>query len=226
MKQPAIIIYGPPGSGKGTQANLLAHRLGLIHFDTGTYLENVVNDPANKNNQKIQKEKKNFEAGVLIDPKWVLGIVKTRAKQIHQAGFGVVFSGSPRTLLEVSGVGKIEGLISFLEKIYGRKNIYMFSLQISAADSLKRNRTRLISPLTGLPLMGQNIKLKTCPFTGGPLKKRSLDKPEIIEHRLVEYANRTKPVLKALTSLGYKINEIDGRPLPYKVHESIMRRLK
>ena len=44
----AIIIYGLPGSGKGTQANLLADKLGLIHFDTGKYLERIVHDPANK----------------------------------------------------------------------------------------------------------------------------------------------------------------------------------
>ena len=57
----AIIIYGLPGSGKGTQANLLADKLGLIHFDTGKYLERIVHDPANKKNKIIRRERKNFD---------------------------------------------------------------------------------------------------------------------------------------------------------------------
>ena len=51
MRKIAIILYGPPGSGKGTQANLLADKLGLIHFDTGKFLESIWYDP------KRQKEK-------------------------------------------------------------------------------------------------------------------------------------------------------------------------
>src|SRR3989344_4890108 len=54
MKKPAIILYGPPGSGKGTQANLLASKLNLIHFDTGKFLEAVVYDPARQREPHIK----------------------------------------------------------------------------------------------------------------------------------------------------------------------------
>lgn len=226
MKQKAIIIYGPPGSGKGTQANLLANRLGIIHFDTGSYLESVFNDPDNKKNKKIQEQKKLFDTGFLVDPSWALSIVKKRTEQIFKAGFGVVFSGSPRTLFETYGGDGIEGLVPFLEKTFNRKNIFVFSLEVKSSDSLKRNSSRLISPLTGLPIMGSKVKLTSCPFTGSPLKKRTLDNPGVIKKRLVEYMNRTKPIENALRKNGYKIFKIDGRPLPYKVHESILKHIK
>lgn len=226
MKQIAVILYGPPGSGKGTQANLLANRLGLIHFDTGAYLESVFNDPENKKDKKIQEQKKLFDTGFLVEPAWALEVVKKRTAQIYQAGFSIVYSGSPRTLFEAFGGDKTEGLVPFLEKTFGKKNIRVFSLLVRSSDSLKRNQTRLISPLTGLPLMGTKVKLTSCPFTGSPLHKRSLDRPEVIKKRLVEYEERTKPIEKELKKKGYKINEIDGRPLPYKVHESIVKLIK
>ena len=49
MAKKVVVIYGPPGSGKGTQANLLAWTKNFIHFDTGKFLVQVVNDPDNKN---------------------------------------------------------------------------------------------------------------------------------------------------------------------------------
>jgi len=56
-----IIIYGPPGAGKGTQANLLAGKLGLIHFDTGRYLEQILHDPEKQNNSEIKKAREIFQ---------------------------------------------------------------------------------------------------------------------------------------------------------------------
>jgi len=226
MKKIAVIIYGAPGAGKGTQANLLANRLGLIHFDTGTYFEKVLYDPENKNDKKIKEQKKLFEGGQLMDPKWALKVVEERTKQISQAGFSIVYSGSPRTLFEAYGGNGTPGLIPTLEKIYGRKNIFIFSLDVPASASLKRNQARLISPLTGLPIMGTKHKLTTCPFTGSKLHKRSLDKPEIIKKRLKEYMDRTKPIEDALKKDKFKIIKINGAPLPYKVHESILKRIK
>ena len=100
MKQlnKAIIIIGPPGSGKGTQAKLLAERLGLIHFDTGQHFEKILYDPKNRNNKEFQHERKNFETGKLFTPSWVLKNEKKAVERIAQAGWGIVFSGSPPTL--------------------------------------------------------------------------------------------------------------------------------
>ena len=91
----AIIIIGPPGSGKGTQAELLAKKFGLVHLDSGAYLEQVVYNPRFKNNKEIQRERKLFETGKLLTPSWVLEIVGGKIKELAKAKMGVVLSGSP-----------------------------------------------------------------------------------------------------------------------------------
>ena len=227
----AIIIYGSPGSGKGTQAKLLADKFGLIHFDTGKYIEQVVHDSKNKKNKAIQKQRKLFDSGILCNPSWVLEIVSEKIRQLAKIGFGIVFSGSPRTLYESFGdlpdrrASKSQsGLIDVLEKYYGKKNIFIFSIDISDKNSIKRNGNRLMCSVCGTQLLAtfKDIgRLKMCPFCGGKLYRRTLDKPEIIEVRLKEYRERTLPIQKELKKRGYKIININGEPLPEKVHKKI-----
>lgn len=226
----AVIFYGPPGSGKGTQAKLLAERLGLVHFDTGKYIEQVVHDPANKKNKTIQKQRKLFDSGALCGPSWVLNIVSQKVRQLALSGSGVVFSGSPRTLFEAFGGKKQRGLIDVLEKLYGKKNIFVFLIDVSFKNSLRRNGSRLMCSVCGTPLLGQlsivKCQMSNCPFCGGKLYRRTLDKPEIIKIRIKEYKDRTLPIAKALKKRGRRIIRINGEPLPYKVHRKIYSYIK
>jgi adenylate kinase len=98
MKKIAIIIFGKPGSGKTTQAKLLAENFNLIHFDTGRLLEGILLDPNRQNEKVIQKEKKIFKSGKLNTPSFVVSEIKKGIIKIWKAGFGIIFSGSPRTL--------------------------------------------------------------------------------------------------------------------------------
>ena len=99
----AVMIYGQPGSGKGTQANLLQAVKNFYHFDTGRYIERVIRDPANAKDKIIQREKKLNESGLLNTPSWVLGIFKKETEKIAKANMGIVYSGSPRTMYEAFG---------------------------------------------------------------------------------------------------------------------------
>ncbi|PIR05094.1 MAG: hypothetical protein COV57_01040 [Candidatus Liptonbacteria bacterium CG11_big_fil_rev_8_21_14_0_20_35_14] len=228
MKNQAIIFYGPPGAGKGTQANILAKQNPtLIQFDTGSYLEKILHDPDNKNNKKLEAQKKLFDSGKLLDPPFVLKIINEQAKRIYKAGFGIIFSGSPRTEGEAFGIDKQPGLMKTLIDLYNKENILVLSIKIPLEESLRRNKVRLISPLLNMPVMGTTHKLKTSPFTGEPLvKRKALDNPEVIKERLEEYTNRTKPIEKQIKALGIKVKEIDGTDLPYKVFERILKALK
>ncbi len=221
----AVIIIGPPGSGKGTQAELLAKNLGLIHLDTGVYLEQVVYNPRFKNNKEIQREQKFFKTGKLLTPSWVLKIVSRKIEELAKAKMEVVLSGSPRTLYEVIGDKNHLGIIKILEKNYGKKNIFVFELKVLPVVSIKRNSGRLLCSICGMPILSKAV-LNSCPFCGGKLRKRVLDKPEIIKVRLREYESRTKPIIKELKKRDYKIVAIDGIPLPYKVHQKIIGFLK
>ncbi|OGY64441.1 MAG: hypothetical protein A3I89_04350 [Candidatus Harrisonbacteria bacterium RIFCSPLOWO2_02_FULL_41_11] len=223
----AIIIYGPPGAGKGTQANLIAGKFGMIHFDTGKYIEQVVRDPVNKKDKVIQREKVIFDTGKLCTPSWVLKIVRQKTRELAKAGFGVIFSGSPRTVFETFGDSKNKGIISILEKEYGKKNILLFFLEINPKISILRNKNRKICSVCGTAILYNDTdQHKTCPLCGGKLRKRSVDNPKVFETRIKEYKERTEPILNGLRKKGYKIIKVDGRPLPYKVFASILKKLR
>jgi len=229
----AVIIIGPPGSGKGTQAELLAKKLSFFNFDTGQYLRSVLHDPKFKNNKTIQKERKLNDAGTLNTPFWVLDIVKKRVNEIAALGQGVVFSGSPRTFYEAFGYeqGKkpnkvMEGLLAVLNREYGRKNVYIFNFTLSAEGSIKRNSARSSCLVCGNPFMAGEIKSGSCPFCGGKIIKRKDDKKEVILHRLNQYKERTMPILDEMKKQGFKIFKIDASPLPYKIHQVILAKFK
>lgn len=220
--QKVVILYGAPGSGKGTQANLLASKFDLIHFDTGKFFEAVVHDPKNQKDPKIRAERKLFDGGKLMTPSFVLDTVKKEAKEIHKAGFGIVFSGSPRTMFEA------EGLMPELIKLYEKKNIYVFVLDVPAAESIKRNSNRMMCKFCGYGLLTAYYDVKNpkhCPVCGGPFYKRSLDNPETIKVRLKEYAERTAPIFNYMKKHGVKQAKLNARPAPFKVFENIVKKL-
>lgn len=223
----AVILYGPPGSGKGTMAALLAKNYNFLHFDTGQYIEKLLHDPQYKKDKIIQREKKLFDSGKLCTPSWVLKIVSEATKNIAKVGWNVVFSGSPRTVFEAFGDKGNKGLMEILDSFYGRKNIFIFELKVGAKTSIERNSHRLICGICGQPsLFRYTGKIPCCAVCAGPFKKRTLDKPEVIKARLVEYHNRTQPILKGLKKEGYRVYPINGEPAPYKVFEKIIPHIK
>ena len=229
MAKKAVIIYGPPGSGKGTQANLLSWVKNFVHFDTGKYIENsMLYNPDFKHNKVVQRERKNFERGTLFTPSWTLGVVSKATQKIARAGFNIVYSGSPRTVYEAFGNSKNKGLVKILEKEYGKKNIFVFLLRVGPKSSTFRNVNRKVCSVCATPVLynEETHRHLNCPICKGRLRTRTLDKPEIMKVRLKEYENRTKPITTELKKRGFTIKEINGEPSPYKVFESLARALK
>ncbi len=223
MRKIAVILYGPPGSGKGTQANLLSSNLGLIHFDTGRVLEALLNDPENQKNKIIKKEKKLFDSGILLTPSFVLEHLKNKVKKISSAGWGIVFSGSPRTLYEA------EGLMPILEKLFGKENIYVFELDVRESIPSKRNSHRLICRVCGAPLLSAFYPSKNpkhCPVCAGPFYRRTLDNAKTIKVRMNEYHERTEVIFDFLKKRKYKVHKINGEPPPYQVFGQLIKYFK
>ncbi|MBI5079106.1 nucleoside monophosphate kinase [Candidatus Wolfebacteria bacterium] len=222
----AVIIMGPPGSGKSTQARLLADKIDYVHLDTGAYLEAVIYDPTNAKNREIAKERRIFEKGGLLTPSWVLKIVKKRVEELARAKTGVILSGSPRTLYEAFGDKRRIGLMKTFEKGYGRKNIVVFEIKISPNDSIDRNSHRLICSSCRSPILKmEKCRFEiggSCPFCGGKLRGRTLDSVETIKNRLKEYRRRTHPVVEKIKKSGYQIIIINGRFKPCQIHEKIL----
>src|SRR3989344_2662592 len=117
-KKWAVFLIGPPGSGKGTQADLLAERFGLVHIQTSKLGEAKINDSELiKNNPEIAEIKKQYDKGELFPPPWIVKIVLDKAKEIADKGQGIIFSGSPRTIYEA------ENEMPYFENLYGKENI-------------------------------------------------------------------------------------------------------
>lgn len=223
MKKIAIILYGPPGSGKGQQADLLADTFGLMHIDTGKLLRAILFDPSQMENPINKREKKLNDAGILNTPSWVVGILKKRIQIAAKMGYGVVFSGSPRTLYEA------KKLIAFLENVYGRKAIEIFFLRVPFAVAARRNRERYVCSVCNRPLLTAYYPSKErtrCPVCAGPLRRRIDDDPTKFATRTREYEMRTKPAIEYLRHRGYRVTLVDGTPAPFKVFRDIVRSIK
>lgn len=216
-----IIIYGPPGSGKGTQARKAAEYFNLEHFDTGQVIEKKIHNPALQDDPIIQREKKNFETGKLCTPEWVDSLVVDEVKKAHQINKGIVFSGYPRTFSEA------ETIIPVLEKFYGKENIYVLRINIKPGTSIFRNSHRRVCKKCGHPLVyaPENERLEKCPKCGGQLVKRILDKPEVIKVRLKEFKERTEPIYNFLEEKGIEVIDIDGEPAVERVWQTVKRGL-
>jgi adenylate kinase len=227
-----IIIFGPPGSGKGTQAQLLADKLHLFHFDTGKYIRDILYDPRFKNNAEIKRERQLNESGQLNTSSWVFKIVSKKIKEIDKINKGIVLSGSPRTFEEAFGSSPLakseRGLMAILEKDYGKRNILIFVLKIPAKESIKRNVHRLVCSVCRTPVLNiekfRNIDMSKCSFCGGKMQYRFDDKKEIILQRLKEYEKQSKPIIKEMRNRNFEVVSIDGTPLPYKIHQLLMNK--
>lgn len=125
-KKQAIILLGPPGSGKGTQANLLAEKLGFVHLDSGDiireHFKKFPDDP------EVKKAKRLYNQGELIPPSTITKWIKEKIKG------NIISSGSPRTLYEAKKL-----------KEFFKKNNYelkIFNIAISPQETMKRNTLR------------------------------------------------------------------------------------
>lgn len=217
MLKTAIVLYGPPGSGKGTQAGLLAHKFDLIHFDTGRYLESLVHDPDKQSNPEIAKERKLFDGGVLMTPSFVLREVAKEVKRIAKAGWGIVLSGSPRTISEA------EKLVPILEKAY-KNRLHFVVLEVPVEVSIKRNTSRLMCTICGSPLLTKYYPSKTprhCPVCAGSLYRRTLDNHDAMKVRIKQYEERTIPIFSYIKKRGHNIYEVSGIPAPFEIYETI-----
>jgi len=194
----ALLFYGPPGAGKGTQAKSVAESRGFIHFDSGKYIEKLIHNPALQDDKNIQEQKKLFLSGKLCDPAWIGAEAKKRIREISFAGESLVMSGNPRTMKEAFELEE-GGVVDTLIKEYGKENILVVFIDIPVEESVERNSKR-----------------------GRP----GLDEPDVIRVRCKEYKKLTAPVIEEMESRGIKVIEIDGMPSPREVSKNIEEKIR
>ncbi len=219
-KKWVVVLVGPPGAGKGTQAELLAEEFGLYNFETSKIIEEKFAD-AEPNDEILKKEKEKFKSGQLNNPELVRKWVLDKVQVLSSEGQGIVFSGSPRTLFEA------EGEIPVLEELYGKENVKVINLEIHELGSIERNSTRRLCEKNRHPIPNfpEFKDITECPKDGSKIVTRSLDTPETIKVRYQVYLKETKPVLEFLEKRGYNIIEIEGDQPIDKVFQDILEKI-
>ncbi|KKU86869.1 MAG: Adenylate kinase [Parcubacteria group bacterium GW2011_GWA2_47_9] len=225
-----IIIFGPPGAGKGTQAELLEERFGLYYLETSKIIEAHVmraklGEYVKVGNVKyfLAKEKKLWKTGILCSPPLVSYWVKEKVAELFSEGKGMLMAGSPRTLSE----GKDQ--IPFLKKLYGAANIKVVLLELAPQQTIWRNSHRRLCALLRHPILynEETAGLRHCPFDGSRLIRREgLDDPQTIKTRLREYTKRTFPLVQYFKSQKLAVQKINGAQSAEDVFNDILKALR
>jgi adenylate kinase len=222
MKKPKIVIlYGLPGAGKDTQAEILEENLDFNQISSSHLIEKKIFNLNLQDDPIIKQQRGIYESGKLCDPEWVTKIINEKVAELHEENRSLVFSGSPRTMYEV------ENEIPYWEGLYGQDNIFIFLIKIKEETSIFRNTHRRICSVCRHPIVysEENKNLKFCPLCGGELKKRGLDTEELMKVRIKEYQERTKPIFSYFQEKGYKVIEVDGEISPNEVAKQIIKNI-
>jgi len=192
-----LILLGPPGAGKGTQAEVLTKKLGVPSISTGNILRAAV-----KNGTPTGLRAKEYmDAGKLVPDEVIIGVISERLSEADCAK-GFILDGVPRTIpqaqaLEAAGV-VFDAVVS---------------LEISDDEIVERMAGRRVCTSCGTPfhVTGRPPKQDgVCDVCGGPLELRADDKPEVVTSRLRVYHEETAP-LKAFYASRNLLREVPNQ---------------
>ena len=187
-----IVLFGPPGSGKGTQAKLLAEKYGVPHISTGDILRGNLN-----NETKLGLEAKTYmDKGELVPDDLLIGIIKDRLSQSDCAS-GFLLDGYPRTLPQAEALSKI------LSEL-GKNLDVVLNIDVPDEKLLKRlaGRRMCVCGASYHILFNKPKQEGICDLCGSKLYQRDDDKEEAILNRLDVYQNQTRPLIDHYTQAG------------------------
>lgn len=205
-----LIILGPQGAGKGTQAHLLAKKFNLEWIETGKLLRERAWD-GTELGEKIGRFQ---NQGLLVPDRIVTQIIKEKIEKISKRK-GIILDGYPRNLKQLED----------LEKIFKKTNRTKYRaifIKIRKKVTLKRLAGRKTCSKCGKIFSKTNRK--TCDLCKGKLIVRADDKPKAIKKRLEIFHQQTEPLLQFYKKKGVLI-EVDGERSIDKVYQTIIKNL-
>ncbi|MGH9348817.1 MAG: adenylate kinase, partial [Vicinamibacterales bacterium] len=180
-----VIMMGPPGAGKGTQAERLARDRGLLKVSTGDILREAVQSQTPLG----LEAKATIDAGRLVDDDTMIGIVRERLLQ-PDAMRGFVLDGFPRTVAQARALDRIVD-----ERDDGP--LVVIVIEVPEAELVKRLSTRRICSACGATVDpfdgGAASRCRRC---GGELVQRSDDDEDIVRKRLAVYERDRRPLVE------------------------------
>ncbi|OZI61282.1 adenylate kinase [Bordetella genomosp. 11] len=177
-----LILLGPPGAGKGTQAGFITQQFGIPQISTGDMLRAAV-----KAGTPLGLEaKKIMDTGGLVSDEIIIGLVRDRLRQPDCAK-GYLFDGFPRTIPQADAL-----------KDAGVKLDYVVEIEVPEEDIIERMSGRRVHPASG-----RSYHVRFNPpkaegkddLTGEPLVQRDDDREETVRHRLAVYRDQTRPLV-------------------------------
>jgi adenylate kinase len=181
-----IILLGPPGAGKGTQAKRLVDERGMVQLSTGDMLR----DARTSGTQMGRRVAEVMDRGELVTDEIVIGLIEEKLTGTRGAGF--IFDGFPRTLPQADALGRL------LTKV-GQSLDAVIEMQVDDAALVARITGRYTCGNCGEVYHDQTRPTKvagTCDVCGSTnLKRRADDNEDALKQRLMEYYKKTSPLL-------------------------------
>jgi adenylate kinase len=179
-----VVLIGPPGCGKGTQAVRLAERYQIPHISTGEILRSAVRAGSELGRQVAQTLTK----GSLVSDDLMADLVRARLADADTAR-GFVLDGFPRTA----------GQAQALDELLGPAVMLVILIHVEDAEIVRRMGTRRVCDacrLTQSVADAFHPDSEPCPYCGGNLVRRPDDEPETVRHRLATYAEYGIPLIE------------------------------
>lgn len=198
-----IILLGPPGAGKGTQANFIREEFNIPQISTGDILRAEVRSGS----ERGQELKKIMDAGQLVSDDLILDIIKARVAE-DDCRNGYLFDGFPRTVAQADGMKANDIDID-----------YVIELQVDDGEIIRRMSGRRVHPGSGRSyhIIFNPPKLEgRDDVTGEALIQRDDDKEETVKKRLEIYHSQTAPLVDYYSNLARKGDK--NAPIYFRVN--------
>jgi adenylate kinase len=206
-----LILVGPPGAGKGTQAEKLTEDFGLPYFATGNILRAAVADGT----ELGRKAKEYMDAGDLVPDDVIIGVI-LEALESEEASDGFLLDGFPRTVPQADALGEA------LQKV-GRKLSGVLLIDVPDDEVVKRlsgRRTCVKSGHTYHVDFDPPKHDQVCDQDGSRLMQRDDDQPDTIRKRLAVYHEQTEPLVDYYEGRDL-LRRFDGSRTPTEVHDHV-----
>ena len=212
LKAQALIFFGPPGAGKGTQARAVAVEFGIPHISTGDMLREAVRAQTPLG----LAARARMESGELVADEIVSGVAAERiARPDCKDGF--ILDGFPRT------VGQARFLDELLKE-QGRGQPLVIYLRVDSEVLAQRLGGRRTCPICGHVYnmyFSPPLRDEVCDIDGAPLVRRADDNEEAIRHRLASYCAMTRPLIDYYRERGL-LYDVDGDRTPEEVGGNVI----
>jgi len=207
MARRRIILLGPPGAGKGTQAKKLVEKTGLTHLSTG----DILRDEVARGTELGRKAKEYMDRGDLVPDELIIGMIRGRI----EGKDGFILDGFPRTVAQAEALAGITPVDLVIDIELPRAEV----IRRLSARRVCRECGRIYNLISNPPKVDGR-----CDACGGALFQRDDDRPEVIENRYDVYTASTAPLIEFYRKRGL-LAQVDGMLPPDAVFSRIMELL-